>query len=159
MARGTTHESVAAVSRALTPKVVPEVTSPNGALAVSADVSASGAARRDLAHLYLAAWLFDPQDGTRIVDLGRLRPGSSTYQGVPQTSCPCRLVGIGVLPSAKRVPSSGQIHLGLDALSLPLRHRARRRAPVLSSRKRPGARPWPASVSSRPVQGWVSTFR
>jgi len=113
---GTAAESVAAVSRALIPRRVPEVTVTNDALAVSADVSASGAARRDLAHLYLAAWLFDPQDGTRIVDLGRLRPGRSTYDGVPSLSCPCRLVGIGVLPSAKRVPSSGQIELGLGAL-------------------------------------------
>jgi putative ABC transport system permease protein len=115
--RGTTRESVAAVSRALTPRGVSDVTLANGALALSANVSAAGAASRDLAHLYLAAWLFDPQDGTRIVDLGRLRSGRSTYQGVPQTSCPCRLVGIGVLPNAKQVPSSGQIHLGLGALT------------------------------------------
>jgi putative ABC transport system permease protein len=114
---GTTHESVAAVSRALTPRRVSEVNLADGALAVSADVSASGAAGRDLAHLYLAAWLFDPRDGTRVVNLGRLRSGSSTYQGARQTNCPCRLVGIGVRPSTKRVPSSGQIHLGLNALT------------------------------------------
>ena len=115
--RGTTYQSVAAVSRALTPRAPPEVTLADGALAVSANVSASGVARQDLAHLYLAAWLFDPQDGTRIVDLGELRSGRFAYQGVPQTNCPCRLVGIGVLPSAKRVPSTGQIDLGLDALT------------------------------------------
>jgi ABC-type antimicrobial peptide transport system permease subunit len=114
---GTTHESVAAVSRTLTPRAVSEVTLADGAVAVSANVSASGAASRDLAHLDLEAWLFDPPDGTRIIDLGRLRSGSSTYQGLPQTNCPCRLVGLGVLPSAKRVPSSGQIHLGLNALT------------------------------------------
>ena len=61
--------------------------------------------------------MFDPAHGPRIVDLGRLRAGRFTYQGVPQTGCPCRLTGIGVLPSAKRVPRSGQIRLGLDALS------------------------------------------
>ncbi len=115
--RGTTHESVAAVSRALIPRTVSEVNLANGALAVSAKVSASGAASRDLAHLFLAAWLFDPLDGTRAVDLGGLRSGGSTYQGVRQSNCPCRLVGIGVLPSAKRVPSSGQIQLGLNALT------------------------------------------
>jgi putative ABC transport system permease protein len=114
---GTTHESVGAVSRALTPGRVPGVTLANGALAVSANVSASGLARRELAQLYLAAWLFDPPDGTRIVGLGTLRSGRSTYEGVAQTGCPCRVVGIGVLPSAKRVPSSGQIHLGLNALT------------------------------------------
>jgi hypothetical protein len=86
-------------------------------LAVSATVSASGAARRDLAHLALEAWLFDPVSGTRIVDLGRLRPGSFTYAGAPQAGCPCRLAGIGVLPTAKRVANSGQIHLGLTALT------------------------------------------
>ena len=115
--RGTTRESVAAVSRALTPTTVSDINLASGALAVSADVSASGAASRDLARLYLAAWLFDPVDGTRTVDLGRLRFGRSTYQGAAQTNCPCRLVGIGVLPRAKRVPSSGQIHLGLNALT------------------------------------------
>ncbi|MGI8713393.1 MAG: ABC transporter permease [Solirubrobacteraceae bacterium] len=114
---GTTHESVAAVSRALTPGRAFEVNLPNGALAVSATVSASGVASRDLAHVDLRAWLFDPVHGTRIIDLGRLRSGSSAYRGVPQTGCPCRLVGIGVLSSAKRVPSSGQIHLDLSALT------------------------------------------
>ncbi len=115
--RGTTHESIGAVSRALTPRGVSEVNLANGALVVSANVSASGTARRDLAHLYLAAWLFDPADGTRIVGLGRLRSGTSTYQGGAQIGCPCRLVGLGVLPSAKRVPSSGQIQLGLNTLT------------------------------------------
>jgi putative ABC transport system permease protein len=117
--RGTTHESVAAVSRALTPRGVVDVNLPTGALAVSATVSASGVANRDLAHLDLKAWLFDPLNGTRIVDLGGLRSGRSTYESTPQSGCPCRLVGIGVLSSAKRVPSSGQIHLGLHALSYP----------------------------------------
>jgi putative ABC transport system permease protein len=114
---GTTDASVAAVSRTLTPRKVFDLTLPNGELAVSVTVSASGAARRDLAHLDLEAWLFDPVAGTRVVDLGRLRPGSFTYAGAPQAGCPCRLAGIGVLPSAKRVPSSGQIHLGLTALT------------------------------------------
>ena len=114
---GTTHESVAAVSRALTVRRAPEVNLPDGALAVSASASASAAASRALPHLDLSAWVFDPVDGTRIIDLGRLRLGSSTYRGAPQTGCPCRLVGIGVLSSARRPPSSGQIHLGLSALS------------------------------------------
>jgi putative ABC transport system permease protein len=114
---GTTHESVAAVIRALTPRTVSEVNLLNGTLAVSANVSASGAASRDLAHLSLTAWLFDPEDGTFTVGLGRLRFGRSTYQSVAQTNCPCRMVGIGVLPSAKHVPSSGQIHLGVNALT------------------------------------------
>ncbi|MGH2893843.1 MAG: FtsX-like permease family protein [Solirubrobacteraceae bacterium] len=115
--RGTTRASLTAVGRALTPKTVFDVILPNGAVAISADVSASGAAGRDLAHLDLKAWLFDSVHGSRIVDLGRLRAGRFTYRGVRQTGCPCRLTGIGVLPSAKRVPRSGQIHLGLDALS------------------------------------------
>jgi putative ABC transport system permease protein len=114
---GTTHESVAAVSRTLTPRGVAEVNLSSGALAVSANVSSSGAASRGLAHLHLAAWLFDRVDGTFTVDLGRLRFGRSTYQGIAQTNCPCRLVGLGVLPSSKQVPSSGQIHLGVDALT------------------------------------------
>jgi putative ABC transport system permease protein len=120
---GTTHENVAAVSRALTPKPTSEVKLASGALAVTADVSPSGAATRELAHLHLAAWLFDPVDGTFEVGLGGLRLGRSTYQGVAQSNCPCRLVGVGVLPSAKRLPSSGQIHLGLNGLAVP--HRAR----------------------------------
>lgn len=114
---GTTRVSVAAVSRALTPKAVSDVILPNGAMAISADVSASGGASRDLAHLDLGAWLFDSAHGSRIVDLGRLRAGRFTYQGVPQTGCPCRLTGIGVLPSTKHVPRSGQIHLDVDALT------------------------------------------
>jgi putative ABC transport system permease protein len=114
---GTTHEGIAAVSRVLTPRGVVGVNLPTGGLAVSATVSASGVANRDLAHLDLKAWLFDPPDGTRIVDLGRLRSGRSTYESTPQIGCPCRLVGIGVLSSAKRVPSSGQIQIGLNALA------------------------------------------
>jgi hypothetical protein len=113
---GTTQESVAAVSRALTPRQVFDVNLPDGSLTLSANVLAAGAAARDLAHLDLRAWLFDPPDGTRIIDLGRLRPGTSTYQGGPAAGCPCRLVGIGVLASSKRAPSSGQIHLALNAL-------------------------------------------
>ena len=114
---GTTDESVAAVIRALTPSTVSEVNLLSGTLAVSTNVSASGAASQDLAHLALTAWLFDPQDGTFTVSLGRLRVGRSTYQSVAQTNCPCRLVGIGVLPSATHVPSSGQIHLAVNALT------------------------------------------
>jgi putative ABC transport system permease protein len=113
---GTTHASVAAVSRAMAPKPAFDVILANGALAVSAAVSTSGASR-DLAHLDLEAWLFDPAKGSLTVDLGRLRPGRSIYRGVPQAGCPCRLTGIGVLSATKRVPSPGQIHLGLDTLS------------------------------------------
>ena len=90
----------------MTPKTAFDVILPNGAVTVSADVSASGAASRALAHLDLKAWLFDPGHGSRIVDLGRLRAGRFTYQGVPQTGCPCQLAGIGVLPNAKRVSRS-----------------------------------------------------
>jgi hypothetical protein len=127
---GTTHASVAAVGRALTPKTVFDVVVPNGAVTISADVAASGVASRDLAHLDLEAWLFDPVHGSRTVDLGRLRAGRFTYQGVPQTGCPCTLTGIGVLPSVKRVPRSGQIHLGLDALSYRTGPGAPRSAPA-----------------------------
>jgi putative ABC transport system permease protein len=101
----------------LTPRTASEVILANGALSVSAAVSASGAARRDLAHLDLEAWLFDPVHGSRTIDLGTLRPGRSIYHSVPQAGCPCRLTGIGVLPSAKRVPRSGHIQLGLGALT------------------------------------------
>jgi hypothetical protein len=114
---GTTPENVAAVSRALTPKRVSEVDLADGALTVSADASASAAATRHLAQLHLAAWLFDPVDGTFSVDLGALRDGSSTYHGVAQMNCPCRLVGLGMLPNDKRVPSSGLVHLRLSALT------------------------------------------
>jgi hypothetical protein len=114
---GTTRVSVAAVSRALTPKTVVDVVLPNGAMSISADVRAAGAASRDLAHLDLEAWLFDSLHGARTVDLGRLRAGRFIYRGVPQTGCPCRLTGIGVLPTARRVARSGQIHIGLNALA------------------------------------------
>ena len=114
---GTTRASVAAVSRALTPKKVFEVPLANGALAVSAKVSAAGAASRDLARLHLQVWMFDSVEGDRLVDLGALRAGRSTYQAGPQPHCPCRLTGIGVLPGGKRVPPSGQVHLDLHALS------------------------------------------
>jgi len=114
---GTTRQSVAAVSRALDPKTVVDVILPNGAMTLSAAVTTSGVASRDLAQLDLKAWLFDPGHGARVVDLGRLRTGRFTYQGAPQAGCPCRLSGVGVLPSTRRVARSGQIHLGLEALS------------------------------------------
>ena len=57
-----------------------------------------GAASRGLAHIHLTAWLFDRVDGTFTVDLGRLRFGQSTYQGVAHRNCPCHLVGLGCCP-------------------------------------------------------------
>ena len=115
--RGTTRESVGEVGRALRPGADHSVQLATGALAVSANVSASGPATRELAYLYFAAWLFDPVDGTFTVDLGRLRSGRFVYKGAAQRNCPCRLVGVGVLPSVKRVPGSGRVRLGIDALS------------------------------------------
>src|SRR6185312_4138832 len=125
---GTTPESVAAVSRALSPRRASGVSLVNGSLAVSADVSASGAASRGLSHLVLGAWLFDPVDGTFTVDLGRLRAGGSAYRGAAQKNCPCRLVGVGVLPSSSRVPSSGEVHLAVSALAYESRAGAPRRS-------------------------------
>ena len=116
---GTTRQTVATVSRALTPKKVFEVILPNGAVTVSADVATSGVASRDLAHVHLEAWLFDPVHGSRVVDLGQVRAGRFTYRGTPQTGCPCFLTGVGVLPTVKRVARSGHIQLGLDGLSYP----------------------------------------
>ncbi len=114
---GTTHESVGAVSRTLAPRRVAQADLENGALAISANLFSSGAASRALAHIHFAAWLFDRVDGTFTVDLGRLRFGRSTYRSLAQTNCPCRLVGLGVLPAAKRLPGSGQIHLSVTALN------------------------------------------
>ena len=114
---GTTRESVAAVSRALRRRSGTDVRLAGGTLAVSARVSGSGEASRELAHLYLAAWLFDRVDGTFTVDLGSLRAGTSTYQSAAHTNCPCRLVGLGVLPSAGRVRSSGAVHLAVSSLT------------------------------------------
>jgi putative ABC transport system permease protein len=114
---GTTRESAAAVGRALTARKSPAVELADGTVAITADVSASGAAGPELTRLHLGAWLFDPVDGTFTVDLGTLRPGSATYQSAARTNCPCRLVGLGVLPGTGRVPSAGQIHLVVNALT------------------------------------------
>ncbi|HEX4437243.1 MAG TPA: FtsX-like permease family protein [Solirubrobacteraceae bacterium] len=114
---GTTRESVAAVGRALTSRKSSAVDLPDGTLAVAASVSASGVASQVSARLHVAAWLFNPVAGTFTVDLGRLRTGRFTYEGGAQKPCPCRLVGLGVLSSANTVPSSGEIHLGVDALT------------------------------------------
>ncbi len=139
---GTTHESPAAVSRALTPKAASEVRLANGAMTVLAGASASGAASRELSQLHLAAWLFDPVDGTFPSDLGQLRSGTSTYHGVAQTHCPCRLVGLGVQPAAKQVPSSGQIHLVVKALT----YRSATGVPD-SARAGPAATDWRSSLT------------
>ena len=65
----------------------------------------------------------------------------------------------GCCSSAKRVPSSGQIHLGLHALT----YRSGAGVPqrdLLSSPRRPsGARARPVSVSSQPAPESASTFR
>lgn len=122
--RGTTRASVAALGRALTPPVTPDVVLGNGALRIAATGSASGAAAEALAHLDLEAGLFDPVRGSRTVDLGPLRSGRYIYRGGPQAGCPCRLTGIGVLPNTKRVPNSGHLQLGLNALTFLDQHGA-----------------------------------
>ena len=112
------------MGRALTPPVTPDVVLGNGALRIAATGSASGAAAEALAHLDLEAGLFDPVRGSRTVDLGPLRSGRYIYRGGPQAGCPCRLTGIGVLPNTKRVPNSGHLQLGLNALTFLDQHGA-----------------------------------
>ncbi len=85
------------LARALNPRAAPSVNLPGAPVEVVADMTSRPAGGGDLA---LALWLSDPQAGTSIVQLGRLRSGSFTYRGSLALACPtgCRLAGVGVVP-------------------------------------------------------------
>ena len=133
---GTTHESVAAVSRALTPRTGSRGQSRQRRVGgfgqrvgLRGGESGSGAPRTSRPGCSIRWTGRSPSTSAGCVS------GRSIYRGVAQTNCPCRLVGLGVLPSAKRVPSSGQIHLGVNALTYRSGRGVPQSAPLRSPRR------------------------
>jgi putative ABC transport system permease protein len=116
---GVSRTSVTELSRRLAPAAAPQVNVGGASVSVSANAGASGPARAHLASLELSLWVFNPTEGTTIIDLGTVVPGAHTYRGSLGASCPgsCRLVGIGVLPRTGTFPTLGEVDLRLTALS------------------------------------------
>lgn len=117
---GISRSSVAATSRALDPPTAPAVSLPDTPVAVAATTTATRPAAADLANLDLALWVFNPQAGTSIVELGPLHPGARLYQGSLAYACPggCRLAGVGTVPApARQAPPAGTVDVTVGRVS------------------------------------------
>jgi hypothetical protein len=111
---GISAHGIAAVQRAIDPRILPATELPEHPVQVSARVSATGQAASRLRSLELSLWVFSTSGGSTIVDLGRLHAGEATYRASLAGVCPtgCRMSGLGVLPAAgARPPSSGAVQV------------------------------------------------
>jgi hypothetical protein len=111
---GISAHGIAAVQRAIDPRIVPAAELPEHPVEVSARVSTTGQAASRLHSLELSMWVFSTTGGSTIVNLGRLHAGEATYRGSLSGICPsgCRMSGLGVLPAAgAHPPSSGMVQL------------------------------------------------
>ncbi len=114
---GVSAGGLAAAMRAIDPPTAP-VVSLSGSTVV---VSATAAPTSQTAGMDLAAWIFNPQAGTTIIDLGPLRRGAATYSGSLAYACTggCRLDGLGVVPAAgAQVPPSGSVQVAVTSVSV-----------------------------------------
>jgi hypothetical protein len=95
--KGVLSSAGSALARELNPHAAPEVSVPGAPVEV---VAATSAPRAAASHLALALWVSNPQTGTAIVELGKLRPGPFAYRGSLAVACAggCRLAGVGVVP-------------------------------------------------------------
>jgi putative ABC transport system permease protein len=117
---GLSRSSLQTVTKRLHPATAPPVSLAAAPLRVSASAGGTQAAATHLGDLEFAAWVFSPQGGTIIVDLGTLRPGTYVYRTSLAAACPdsCTLTGIGIVPAENRpVTTSGTIDLDVTALA------------------------------------------
>jgi putative ABC transport system permease protein len=117
---GISRTTLSRTSRLLAPPTAPTISLPDQSvrLAASATVSGAGAAAR---YLEIGLWVFNPQVGTTIVNLGLLHPGASTYQAAVGGVCPggCRLAGLGLIPApGHNAPTAGTVRLTLTGLAV-----------------------------------------
>ncbi len=120
---GISAHGIAAVQRAIDPRIVPAAVLPEHPVEVSAHVGATGQTASRLHSLELSMWVFSTTGGSTIVDLGRLHAGEATYRGSLAGLCPggCRMSGLGVLPAAgAHPPSSGAVHLTVTRVASQL---------------------------------------
>lgn len=151
---GVTAASLATIARSLAPPTAPPVDLPGSAVGIDADVTAAGPVPLDL-----AVWVFNPGAGTNIIDMGRLRPGLSTYRASLSFVCSggCRLAGLGVLPaSAAAVSGSGSVRLVLTGLSS--RSASGRFVPQRADLFGGGWRPGVGGVTVTPASGGGLAF-
>jgi putative ABC transport system permease protein len=107
-------QSVASVARTLDAPAHPAVMLHDAPLRVTVQVSSAGATAAQLHRQVLSAWVFTPAGGTALTPLGRLRPGTTTYQGSLTGLCTggCRLSGLGIVPApGRQSPPSGAVTL------------------------------------------------
>jgi putative ABC transport system permease protein len=117
--RGISTSSLAATSRRLDPPTAPEVNVPGAPLRLLATASATRLAPEAVRNVDVGLWVFNPQVGTTIVNLGPVHLAGWTYYASLVGECPggCRVAGVGLIPAAKRnAPSSGTLHLSVTGL-------------------------------------------
>ena len=124
---GISDTSLAATGRLLAPPTAPAITLPGGLVQLTATAELSGPGRA-LQNLEVGLWAFNPQDGTTIIDLGRLHPGAWRYGASLGDACSsgCRLAGLGLIPApGHNAPTSGTVqftptHLSAGSPATPL---------------------------------------
>jgi putative ABC transport system permease protein len=125
---GVSSTSLLATGRLLAPPSAPTINLPAAPVRLTATAAASGSGRA-FENVEVGLWVFTPQSGTTIVDLGRLRPGASTYGAALGDVCSggCRLAGLGLIPApGYNAPTMGTVrftltHLSAGAPATPLR--------------------------------------
>ncbi len=130
---GISSHGIAAVQRAIDPRIIPAVQLPEHPVEVTAQVSASGQAAARLHDLDLSMWVFSTTGGSTIVDFGHLRAGTASYRGSLSGICPggCRMSGLGVLSTVgAQPPSSGAVQLVVTRIASRLLGGATRAAAV-----------------------------
>ncbi len=111
--QGISRTTLGRTARLLSPPTAPVVSLASGGIRLVASASYDGPSA-SLRGVDVSVWVFSPQAGTAIVDLGALHTGAWTYRGSLASVCPrgCRLAGLGLVPAPfHRAPPSGAVRL------------------------------------------------
>ena len=117
--RGISRTTLPATGHLLAPPTAPTINLPDAPVRLTATAAVSGP-RQAFRNLEVGLWTFNPQAGTAIIDLGRLRPGAWSYGAVLGDVCAggCRLAGLGLIPaSGHNAPTSGTVRFTVTGLS------------------------------------------
>jgi putative ABC transport system permease protein len=109
--RGISPTTLGQTARLLRPPSAPAVSLSEGGIRLVGSAAYIGP-NASLRGIDVSLWVFNPQVGTAVVNLGALRAGASTYVGSLAGLCPggCRLVGLGLVPAPfQHAPSSGTV--------------------------------------------------
>jgi putative ABC transport system permease protein len=124
---GISPTTLPAAGRLLSPPTAPTINLPAAPVRLTATAAVSGPSQ-PFRNLEVGLWTFNPQGGTSIVDLGRLRPGAWSYGAALGDVCSggCRLAGLGLIPApGHNAPTSGTVrftvtHISTGAPATPL---------------------------------------